>query len=75
LAQQSSFVLFAGTRLSASLVTVTFETLGRNTKMTFTEQVAILSGGKVARDQRLLGTEQGMDRLVEMVGSGRGAEN
>ena len=67
--------MFAGTRLSASLVTVTFETLGRNTKMTFTEQVAILSGGKVARDQRLLGTEQGMDRLVEMVGSGRGAEN
>ena len=66
---------FAGTRLSASLVTVTFEMLGRKTKMTFTEQVAILSGGKVAREQRLLGTEQGIDRLAEMIGSSSGAEH
>jgi uncharacterized protein YndB with AHSA1/START domain len=66
---------FAGTRLSASLVTVTFETLGRKTKMIFTEQVVILSGGKVAREQRLLGTEQGIDRLAEMIGSSSGAEH
>jgi hypothetical protein len=51
-------------------VTVTFATVGRKTKMTFTEQVAILSGGKAARDQRLAGTEQGLDRLVEMVEGG-----
>jgi uncharacterized protein YndB with AHSA1/START domain len=61
---------FAGARRSVSLVTVTFATVGRKTKMTFTEQVAILSGGKAARDQRLAGTEQGLDRLVEMVEGG-----
>ena len=64
-----------GAAASASLVTVTFETLGRKTKMTFTEQVAILFGGKVAREQRLLGTEQGIDRLAEMIGSSSGAEH
>jgi uncharacterized protein YndB with AHSA1/START domain len=61
---------FAGTRLSASLVTVTFEAVGRKTKMTFTEQVAILVGGKAARDQRFTGTEEGMDRLVDVVDRG-----
>lgn len=60
---------FAGTRLSASLVTITFEMAGRRTKMTFTEQVAILAGGIGARDQRLMGTEQGLDRLVELAQS------
>lgn len=58
---------FAGTRLSASLVTVTFETAGRKTKMTFTEQLAILTGGTAARDQRLVGTEEGLERLVDVV--------
>lgn len=65
---------FVGTRLSASLVTVTFATSGQKTKMTFTEQVAILAGGAAARSQRLLGTEQGLDRLVEMVEREKAAE-
>lgn len=51
---------FAATRLSASLVTVTFEAIGRKTKMRFTEQVAILAGGRAARDQRRMGTEEGL---------------
>ena len=66
---------FAGTRLSASLVTVTFEKAGRKTKITFTEQVAILAGGTAARDQRLAGTEEGLDRLVEVVESDKAIEN
>lgn len=58
---------FAGNRLSASLVTVTFEEVGNTTRMKFVEQVAILAGGATAKEQRLLGTEQGMDRLVDTV--------
>jgi uncharacterized protein YndB with AHSA1/START domain len=58
---------FAGARLSASLVTITLEPDGSKTKMTFTEQVAILAGGSVAREQRLAGTEDGLDRLVGIV--------
>lgn len=60
---------FAGTRISASLVTVTFEPFRDRTQMAFTEQVAILQGGADARQQRLVGTEQGMDRLVGAVES------
>jgi hypothetical protein len=56
-------------------VTLTFETVGGKTKMTFTEQVAILAGGIAARGQRLVGTEEGLDRLVEIVESGEGGEN
>jgi hypothetical protein len=37
------------------------------TQMVFTEQAAILEGGTDARQQRLLGTEEGMDRLAELV--------
>lgn len=66
---------FAGRRLSASLVTIAFETIGRKTKMSFTEQVAILAGGIAARDQRLVGTEEGLDRLVEVVESERASAN
>lgn len=58
---------FGGTRLSASLVTVTFTPLRDGTRMVFTEQVAILEGGADARQQRLAGTEEGMDRLVELL--------
>lgn len=57
---------FAGTRLSASLVTVTFEPSGKKTRMTFTEPVAILAGGTDAREQQLMGTEEGLDRLVKI---------
>lgn len=66
---------FASTRLSASLVTVKFETFGLKTKMTFTEQVAILAGGTAARHQRLIGTEEGLDRLVEIVKSDKAIES
>lgn len=55
---------FDAVRLSASLVTITFEPAGAGTTMTFTEQVAILAGGRDARNQRLAGTEDGLDRLV-----------
>lgn len=65
---------FAGTRLSASLVTVIFEAVGGKTRMTFTEQVAILAGGSAARDQRIVGTEEGIDRFVEVVESDRATE-
>jgi uncharacterized protein YndB with AHSA1/START domain len=66
---------FAGTRLSASLVTVTFDPSGKKTRMTFTEQVAILAGGTGAREQRLMGTEEGLDRLVHIVESDRAIED
>jgi uncharacterized protein YndB with AHSA1/START domain len=58
---------FGGTRLSASLVTVTFEASLRQTRMTYTEQVAILAGGTGAADQRLRGTEDGLDRLAALI--------
>lgn len=56
-----------GVRLSASLVTVTFAPTGRGTRMTFNEQVVLLSGGAAARAQRLAGTGEGLDRLVHLV--------
>lgn len=58
---------FAGARLSASLVTIVLEPAGAKTRMTYTEQVAMLAGGGAARDQRLAGTEQGLDRLIEVM--------
>lgn len=58
---------FAGIRLSASLVTITFEPVGRKTRTVFTEQVAILTGGAAARSLRLAGTEEGLDLLVRIV--------
>lgn len=59
---------FAGVRLSASLVTILLAASGLKTRMTYTEQVAILAGAAGARQQRLMGTEQGIDRLVEVIG-------
>lgn len=58
---------FAGARLSASLVTILLTPSGDKTLMRYTEQVAILDGGVDARQQRLLGTEQGIDRLVGII--------
>jgi uncharacterized protein YndB with AHSA1/START domain len=58
---------FAGRRLSASLVTIILAPSGDRTLMVYTEQVAILDGGTDARQQRLLGTEQGLDRLVDII--------
>jgi uncharacterized protein YndB with AHSA1/START domain len=52
-------------RISASLVTVTFERRSGATVMTFTEQVVFLDGhGEL--DERRAGTEVGLDRLVAL---------
>jgi uncharacterized protein YndB with AHSA1/START domain len=58
-----------GVRLSVSLATINFAAAGDGTRVTFIEQAALLTGDEEARGQRILGTEQGLDRLVEMVGS------
>ena len=57
---------FKGVKLSASLVTVEFFPIGTQTRMIFTEQTAFL-GGADARDQRVSGTEAGLDRLAEAI--------
>jgi uncharacterized protein YndB with AHSA1/START domain len=57
---------FKGQRLSASLTTVEFMPFGKQTRMTFTEQVAFL-GGVDPRRQRVLGTESAFDRLIEAI--------
>lgn len=50
-------------RLSASMATVLFEPRGAGTKMVFTEQIAFLDGyGE--REERIRGTEVGLDNLV-----------
>lgn len=53
---------FAGQRLSASLVTVAFAPDAGGTRLTFTEQAALLDGGDAER--RIAGTEEGIDRLA-----------
>ena len=58
---------FAGKRLSISLVTVTFEPVEGRTRMLFTEQATILDGQPGAWERRIIGTEDGMDRLVAIV--------
>jgi uncharacterized protein YndB with AHSA1/START domain len=58
---------FAGSRVSASLVTIELEADGAKTRMTYTEQVAMIAGGDAARDQRLAGTEEGLDRLIAVM--------
>jgi uncharacterized protein YndB with AHSA1/START domain len=58
---------FGGSRLSASLVTIELVAVGEKCRMIFTEQVAMLAGGVEARQQRLLGTEQGIDLLCEIL--------
>jgi uncharacterized protein YndB with AHSA1/START domain len=58
---------FAGARLSASLVTIQLSPAGEKCRMTYTEQVAILEGRADAGQQRLMGTEHGLDRLLDMI--------
>jgi uncharacterized protein YndB with AHSA1/START domain len=58
---------FAGARLSVSLVTILLAASGAKCRMIYTEQVAILVGDADAGQQRLMGTEQGIDRLVEAI--------
>lgn len=57
---------FGGERLSASLVTVELIADGPRTKVKVTEQAAFLSG-EGASAQRVAGTEEGFDRLVEVI--------
>lgn len=57
----------AGQRLSVSLVTINFVPAAERTKVTFIEQAALLTADANAREQRILGTEQGLDRLVEII--------
>lgn len=54
---------FAGQRMSASLATVEFSPLGRQTQMKFTEQAVFLGDGG-AKSQRVAGTEDGFERLA-----------
>ena len=64
---------FKGERMSASLATIEFAPAGKETRMLFTEQVAFLGGVKGAREQRIVGTEGGFDRLIEILAA-TGAE-
>lgn len=57
---------FSGERLSASLVTIVLTQDGSRTHMKFTEQAAFLTG-EGAIDQRIAGTNEGLDRLVAAV--------
>ena len=57
---------FAGERLSASLVTIELMPNGGSTRMKLTEQAAFLAGDG-AREQRVAGTEEGVDRLVAVI--------
>jgi uncharacterized protein YndB with AHSA1/START domain len=59
----------AGQRLSVSLVTINFAPDADGTRVTFIEQAALLTGDASAREQRILGTEEGLDRLVEFAGA------
>ena len=53
-------------RLSVSLVTVEFSPVKRGTRMVYTEQLAYLDGHE-DRAQRLRGTEEGLDRLGQVL--------
>ena len=57
---------FAGVRLSASLVTIELHPKASGTRMKFTEQ-AVFLGPEGTSEQRVQGTEQGFDRLIEEI--------
>jgi hypothetical protein len=57
---------FKGESLSASLATIELIPAGAATRMIFTEQIAFF-GDADAYGQRVVGTEGGFDRLVEVV--------
>ena len=54
-----------GRCLSASLATVEFAPEGAETRMTFTEQAAVLDGS--GTDMRRVGTNEGFDRLADIL--------
>ncbi len=60
-----------GALLSASLVTVELSARDGGTRMRFTEQAAFVSGGD--REQRIDGTNEGFDRLVEALADESGS--
>ncbi|WP_139811930.1 SRPBCC family protein [Ensifer aridi] len=57
---------FRGERISASLVTIELTPSGAQTHMKFTEQAVFLGGGGT-RQQRVMGTEEGFDRLIRAI--------
>lgn len=57
---------FKGERLSASLVTIELTPSAAQTRMKFTEQAAFL-GGEGTQQQRIIGTEEGFDRLIRVI--------
>lgn len=57
---------FGGARISASLATVELSPKGGQTRMKFTEQ-AVFLGDAAASGQRIQGTEEGFDRLVQRI--------
>lgn len=57
---------FGGSRLSASLVTIELKPDASRTLMKFTEQ-AVFLGGEGSSQQRVAGTEEGLDRLVSAI--------
>ena len=57
---------FKGERLSASLVTVELTPNADRTRMKFTEQ-AVFLGGDGVRKERVMGTEEGFDRLIAAI--------
>lgn len=56
-------ISLGGRRLSVSLVTVEFTRSPKGTHMTYAEQLSYLDGHD-DREQRILGTQEGLDRLV-----------
>lgn len=62
---------FKGVRLSASLATIELSPAGKQTRMLFTEQTAFLGGKADAREERIVGTEGGFDRLIEILAATR----
>ena len=65
-------MVMGGRKLSASLVTVEFEPTATGTHMGYTEQLAYFDGHRDL-EQRIQGTQEGLDRLRLSVESGAGA--
>jgi uncharacterized protein YndB with AHSA1/START domain len=59
-------ILIGERRLSASLVTVTFEPSRKGTRMLYTEQLALLDGFE-GLEERIHGTREGLDRLAQQI--------
>ncbi|MBS0214360.1 MAG: SRPBCC domain-containing protein [Proteobacteria bacterium] len=59
-------ISFGGKRLSVSQVTVEFFPAKRGTRMVYTEQLAYLDGHE-DRAERMRGTEEGFDRLAQVL--------